>query len=172
MAVLLTNPDGTYATECSLCKRLLTEPIFATTHFIVDPTDRLFEYSDSGMHWDCYAMWKYQRRFASQYFDAVRQWKPNNPYWAIVAETDLFLISANPDLPEPAADIDIRAIGPGFRVPIRAWTDWINGGWDASCVHDLARRAMMEIEVSVRKVVPDSETMLRQARQMLDAGHN
>src|SRR6185369_3503408 len=102
--------------------RPLTKPIFATTHFIEDQSDRLYEYSDAGMHWDCYANWKYQRRFASQYFNAVRQWIPKNPYWAVVSETDAFLVSANPNLAEPMADIDIRAIGPGFRVPISEWT--------------------------------------------------
>src|SRR5262245_1740694 len=169
MALLLTNPDGSYAGECAICKRPLTDPVFATTHFIADSSDRLYEFSDAAMHWNCYAGWKYQRRFAQQYFDAVCAWKPKNPYSPIVAKTDDFLISANPNLDEPAAHIDIRSVGPGFRVPIRDWTQWINGGWNLSCVHDLERSAMIEIEESVRRIVPNSETVLALANQNLKA---
>lgn len=167
MAELLINADGSYENECAICNRPLTDPVFATTHFIMDQSDRLYGYSDAGMHWNCYANWKYQRRFAKQYFEAACQWKARNPYWAIVAQTDEFLITANPNLAEPAADMDICSIGPGFRVPIREWTQWINGGWDASCVHDLERLAMMEIEGSVRQIVPDSEQLFALAHQNL-----
>jgi hypothetical protein len=167
MAILLVNSDGSYASECAICNRPLTEPVFATTHFIKDPTDRLWKYSDAGMHWDCYANWKYQRRFASQYFEAAQQWKADNPYWPIVAQTEAFLLSANPNLPVSEADLSIRMIGPGFRVPIHEWTDWINGGWNHSCVHDLQRLAMLDIEKSVRQLFPDSETLDRLSRQLL-----
>lgn len=167
MAVLAINSDGTYETECAICSLPLSEPVFATTHFINNPSDRLYSFSDAGMHWDCYASWKYQRRFASQYFDCARQWKAKNPYWPIVVETYEFLISANPNLPDPQSAIDIRAIGPGFRVPIPAWTSWINGGWNDSCEHDLQRLAMLDIEDRVRQSVPGSETLFRLARSHL-----
>ncbi|MES2793912.1 MAG: hypothetical protein V4719_30140 [Planctomycetota bacterium] len=168
MALLAVNADGSYETKCAICDRPLSDPIFATTAFISDPTDRLWPYSDAGMHWECYAKWKYQKRFAALYFDSVQQWISTNPYWGIVAQTDAFILSANPNLNEPTADIDLRAIGPGFRVPILEWTDWINGGWDARCVHDLQRTAMLDIEARVRKIVSNSETLLRLSHRALE----
>lgn len=169
MAVLIVNPDGSYDTECAICNRPLLDPVFAAPHFIADPTDRLYQYSDAGMHWDCYATWKYQKRFAKQYFDSAQEWKSKNPYWGIVAQSDDFLLSANPDLHEPMADIDLRAIGPGFQVPIHEWTDWINGGWDTWCVHDLQRIAIIDIEVRLCKLVPNSETLIRLSRHALSS---
>lgn len=119
------------------------------------------------MHWDCYATWKYQRRFANQYFEAVLEWKPKNPYWAVIHSEDDYLITANPNLREPVADVDLRAIGPGFRVRIADWTDWTNGEWRNSCVHDLEREAMMAVEESMRDAVPDSAALLAIAQRNL-----
>jgi len=169
MALLLVNPDGTYANDCAICGLPLTDPVFATTHFIHNQADRLYPFSDAGMHWECYANWKYQRRFAKQYFEAAAQWKSKNPHWAIVAQTEDFLVCANPNLREPTADVNLCAIGPGFRVPICDWTDWVNGAWDGSCDHDLERLAMMEIEERLRQVLPDSATLLSLAKQIIES---
>jgi hypothetical protein len=121
------------------------------------------------MHWSCYANWKYQRRFASQYFDSVRRWKLSNSHWAIIALTDDFLVSANPNLAEPVADIDLKTIGPGFRVKISDWTKWIGGEWDSDCVHDLQRLAIIEIEAALKQSVPTSEFLMTLAKEKLQA---
>src|SRR4051812_8759549 len=92
MAGFLFNPGGTYASDCAIFGLPLTDPVFATTHFIHNQAERLYSFSDAGMHWECYANWKYQRRFAKQYFEAVAQWKSKNPCWAVVAQTEDFLL--------------------------------------------------------------------------------
>ena len=160
VALLCRSEDGTFANACSICDQALTEPIFATTHFVSDPADRMYRYSDSAMHWECYAGWKYQRRFAKLYFEAACQWKVANPYWATVAITHRFLLTANPNLPIPEADLTLLSIGPGFRIPISDWTGWLSGGWDSYCVHDLQRYALIEIEDELRLAVPNSDDLL------------
>lgn len=55
MAIVLTHPDGTYATTCALCAEPLTLPFFSTSHFIGEESDQFWRYSDASMHWDCYA---------------------------------------------------------------------------------------------------------------------
>ena len=170
MALLLTNPDGSYVGECPLCNKQLAEPIFATTHFIADTSDRLYPFSDAAIHYDCYASWKYQCRFASLYFEFARQHKAANKYWAVIADTEAYLVSANPHLAEPMAHLDIRAVGPGFQIPIAQWSRWLDGGWEADCVHDLQRYAMIDIEGRLRQSVPDSEALLRMARERVPHG--
>lgn len=54
MALVAIHPDGTYASKCALCGELLTEPIYATSHFIGDETHDLYRFSDAAMHWNCY----------------------------------------------------------------------------------------------------------------------
>ena len=169
MALLLRNPDGTYASECSLCDKPLTEPVFATTHFIGDSSDKLFGYSDSGMHYECYAEWKYQRRFANQYFEFTRQHMAANRQWAVVADTKSFHIAANPNLSDPIAQLDLRSIGSGFRIRITDWSDWLGGGWDADCAHDLQRYAVIEVEEELRQVVPNSKSLLEMARRLIQS---
>lgn len=119
----------------------------------------MYPYSDSAMHWECYANWKYQRRFAKLYFDSACKWKVSNPYWATVALTDRFLLTANPNLAIPEADLTMLSIGPGFRVPISDWTEWLCGGWDSYCVHDLQRYALIEIEDELKLTVPNSSDL-------------
>ena len=170
MALLMTNPDGSYVGECALCDQQLTSPIFATTHFITDASDRLYPYSDAAMHFDCYANWKYQRRFANQYYQFARQHKAANSYWGVIADTETYLLAANPNLAEPMAHLDLQAIGPGFTIPIADWSQWLNGGWESNCVHDLQRYAVIEIEDQLRQAIPDSETLLRMARERVPQG--
>jgi hypothetical protein len=168
MAILSTNDDGTYEGECPLCDRPLCDPLFGTTHFVSDTSDRLYPYSDAVMHWECYASWKYQKRFAAQYFDFRRLWMHQNEYWACIASTNTFLVAANPNLAEPMTHIDFRSIGPGFRVPIARWTNWLAGDWDACCCNDLQRYAILEVEDELRLLVPDSDSLLSKALAIIE----
>lgn len=59
--------------RCSICRELLVEgqPIVATTHFIGDPADHLWRFSDSGMHASCFAGWEHRNEFAARYHTAL-----------------------------------------------------------------------------------------------------
>jgi hypothetical protein len=116
------------------------------------------------MHWNCYASWKYQRRFANQYFESAIIWKSRNPHWPIVLQTQDLLITANPKI---AVDIDLRAIGPGFRVSIPSWTRWITDGWRENCVHDLQRISMEAVQRAIHDALPDSDAVVTKAQQIL-----
>ena len=79
------------ASRCSICRDVLVQgqPIVATTHFIADPADPLWRFSDSGMHAACFAGWEHRDEFAARYPAALGRtlagWVPAVP--------------ANPDAP-------------------------------------------------------------------------
>src|SRR5262245_49615382 len=56
-------------TQCALCERVLSEgdDIVATSHFIGDPYDRLWRYSDAGMHRACLLAWDDRTAFIARY---------------------------------------------------------------------------------------------------------
>lgn len=68
--------------KCSICGSVLAEgdDIVATTHFIEDESDPLWEFSDSGMHRRCYEEWKYRDEFTSRYRSAMAPLYPGSHY--------------------------------------------------------------------------------------------
>ena len=171
VALLIQNDDGTCATTCSLCDEPLSKPIFGTSHFIHDESDRLYAYSGAGMHWDCYAAWKYQKRFANQYFEVVTNSSYKNPYWPTVLALPNVNMRANCDLTPPVADIDIRAIGPGPRVELDGWADWLDGGYRDDCSHSLQLSALDGVIDDLRSRFPTYEAILL-AAQAQKTRHN
>ena len=55
--------------RCPLCNGILadTPDMVATSHFIADPSDPLFRYSDAGMHRDCFVAWPHRFEFTTRY---------------------------------------------------------------------------------------------------------
>jgi len=68
MAILIIG-----ASRCSICGEVLAQgqQIVATTHFISDRTDPLWQFSDSGMHSVCFAKWEHRDEFAARYHAAL-----------------------------------------------------------------------------------------------------
>jgi hypothetical protein len=54
---------------CAICRQPLdTEGDYiATTHFIGDPNDPLWEFSDAAMHYDCFQQWEHREEFVTKY---------------------------------------------------------------------------------------------------------
>lgn len=94
MALILLNPDGTYASRCALCAQPLSTPMFSTTHFIGEESDEFWPYSDTSMHWHCYAAWPKQPRFAARWFDALSAatTTPTAPFWPVLLQTEFMLV--------------------------------------------------------------------------------
>ncbi len=67
--------------ECSICRDILwpDEDIIATTHFIEDSRDPLWEFSDSGMHRRCYELWEHRDEFTHRYRSTLGGKYPNQP---------------------------------------------------------------------------------------------
>ena len=59
--------------ECSVCGVVLNEgdDIAATTHFIADPNDPLWRFSDSGVHRSCFLGWDQRQAFMGKYNDTI-----------------------------------------------------------------------------------------------------
>jgi|SRR5215813_2735118 len=64
MALIVTGK-----TECPLCNEVLQEGdrIVATTHFIGDPRDPLWPFSDGAMHKSCFLEWDHRKVFVERY---------------------------------------------------------------------------------------------------------
>jgi hypothetical protein len=60
-------------TECSICDVVLKEgdDFVATTHFIADPADPLWPFSDSAMHRSCFLAWDLRQSFVQKYNDTL-----------------------------------------------------------------------------------------------------
>jgi hypothetical protein len=146
MAVLKVNKDGTYASKCALCGRPLTEPIFATTYFISDESHDLWRFSDAAMHWDCYARWPQQARFASMYFDAwvrIPETSPWPRYWPVLWKSDSVLVKYGVSVDE--ISIILRRTGTDTRIPRAKWQSWLGGEWRESCRHPLESQEIGEL---------------------------
>jgi hypothetical protein len=138
MAVIGKNPDGTYATECALCGETLSEPIFATSHFIGDKSHDLYRFSDAAMHWSCYLQWPDQARFASLYFETcvkvaqIRRWPQ---YWPILLKSRDVLVLYGVAVDEIA--VVLRRSGTEIRIARDEWQPFLDGKWREMCLAGL-----------------------------------
>jgi hypothetical protein len=60
-------------TECSICGVVINdnEDTVATTHFIADPNDPLWRFSDSAIHKSCFLSWKQRQNFVKKYNETI-----------------------------------------------------------------------------------------------------
>ncbi len=142
MAVIGLNEDGTYAQDCPLCGQKLTDPVYATSHFMVDDTHRLYKYSDAAMHWDCYATWADRDEFVALYFESIRADAKDNEYWPVIGEAEGVLIRYGVAVKE--ASVTLRKSGTELRVPREDWSRWLAGGYVCTCAHQLEILAVEE----------------------------
>lgn len=54
---------------CAICEQPLDlqGPMVATSHFIEDPSDLLWRYSDAAMHYECFQQWQHRDQFVTKY---------------------------------------------------------------------------------------------------------
>jgi hypothetical protein len=54
---------------CAICKQPLdiNHPRVATSHFIGDPSDPLWRFSDAAMHYECFQTWEHRHKFVAKY---------------------------------------------------------------------------------------------------------
>lgn len=142
MALVFSNEDGTYATKCSICGKPLTDPCFATSHFIGDREYHLWRFSDSAMHWDCYANWEFQAEFADLYFQTLCDCVENE-YWSILKAERDFLVVYGHAVKE--VEVVLRKTGSIFRVEQKKWDAWLQKGWPKSCEHECEMKAFKEV---------------------------
>ena len=142
MAVVALNPDGTYASDCALCRLLLTDPVFATSHFIHDPSDDLWPYSDAAMHWECYARWPHQSRFAGLYFESRARWAQNK-FWQTLLHCEDTLVLYGLVVKE--VSVGLRKTGSEIRVDRENWSSFLSGEWQDYCHHPLETAAVKEV---------------------------
>lgn len=150
MAIILMNDDGTYANDCPLCNKALTDPFFATTMFAVDSESEMSPFVDAAMHWDCYATWEHQAQFANLVFlseiDACR----HNSFWSEVFSSDQVFISHGQAVKE--LSLVLRLTGSEFRVKVDEWPKWLEGHWKNDCNHNLEINAMEKLLPLLRSV--------------------
>ena len=54
---------------CAICEQPLDidGPLVATTHFIGEPSDPLWRFSDAAMHYECFQKWEHRQEFIDKY---------------------------------------------------------------------------------------------------------
>ena len=63
-------------TQCVLCHEVIVsdDDIVATSHFIGDPNDSLWRYSDAAFHRRCFIAWERREEFVRRFNDVVKQY--------------------------------------------------------------------------------------------------
>jgi hypothetical protein len=150
VALLVKNRDGTYASTCALCQEPLVEPVFATSHFIGDVSHDLFRFSDAGMHWDCYAKWPEQPRFAALYFESIVSTVVENDLWPVVHRSPKVLVRYGVMVQELA--VLLRATGADLRVPENEWEEWLERRWQEQTRHRLEEGALRDVLSELRRI--------------------
>ena len=146
MALIAKSADGTYVSCCATCGEPLSDPIFATSHFIADKSHDLYEFSDAAMHWNCYARWPHQPRFASMYFDArlsMSEAPPWPQYWPVLWKSPDALVQYGLMVNE--VSIILRKSGTDIRIARDNWKPWLMGQWREVCLPGLEFEAVAEL---------------------------
>lgn len=146
MALIFKNPDGTYATRCALCNQPLSDPIFASAHFIKDKSHEFFRYSDAAMHWNCYTGWQHRPRFANMFFQSRivqsqdLEWKKR---WPILLQTPTALVRYG--IAPKEISIVLKKSGTDLRISRFEWEKWLSTTWQTKCRPSLEHDALAEI---------------------------
>jgi hypothetical protein len=61
-------------TQCPLCREVIAadDDIVATSHFIGDPKDSLWQYSDAAFHRQCFAAWARREEFVKRFNETMK----------------------------------------------------------------------------------------------------
>ena len=61
--------------KCPICGEALQKDqrLVATSHFIYDRVDPLWQFSDAGMHYECFQHWPHREIFVSKYNSTMGQ---------------------------------------------------------------------------------------------------
>lgn len=154
MALIFTNPDGSFSTACPLCGQPLSRPIFATSHFIGDERNDLHRFSDAAMHWECYATWPHQRRFAALHFAALVRGSESDSgqeYWPVLLrDDDSVLVKYGIVVNE--ISITLRTSGTDIRIPRGDWESFLASRWTEWSHHPLEHEALAGVMVQLRQL--------------------
>jgi hypothetical protein len=142
MALVLRGKDGGYVTKCAICGEALTEPFFATSHFIGDQSHDLWRFSDACMHWDCYATWPHQQRFADLFFQS-RCARAENKYWSLLWKSADVLVTYGIAVDE--ISVVPRKSASDMRVDRGVWREWLGGNWRKDVEHSLEQQAIQDV---------------------------
>lgn len=61
---------------CKICGRTICQGdrYIATPHFIGDTNDRLWQFSDAGLHYDCFQSWFLRQEFVDKFNTVIKQY--------------------------------------------------------------------------------------------------
>ncbi len=141
------------------CGNTLTDPIFATSHFIADRTHGLWRYSDAVMHWDCYVLWPNQAKVASMYIEAAVKQSESDPwpkYWSVLLKSPNVLVLYGFAVNE--VSVVLRKSGTDMRVSREMWQHWLRIGWREDCRPGLEYDAIAEISAQLAQLTLPEQT--------------
>ncbi|MDP3505139.1 MAG: hypothetical protein Q8S33_32675 [Myxococcales bacterium] len=148
--------------RCALCAGQFAadERPFATS----DGLD-FGRYGDTVFHWECVAQWSEREAFARAIFESERESVSGNEFWTIVFDDDAVLVSVNPELGEPRADVCLAETGSIFEVPIEAWKRWLRGEGGPEVQHASEIEPLNRARARLAAMLPTSEALLAGVRR-------
>lgn len=148
---------------CAICDKVLVEEddIFGTSGVFLPASDRLHEMCDACMHWECYAGWKYRRRFARAYVNARVQSTDSNPHWGRAYLDENLFISLNPELKNEGLSIVPVETGSDIRINLTDWSSFLLDPRSVEMnLHAIEVRALEWGLKPVRETLPTSDSLI------------
>lgn len=148
--------------RCALCEGGFAEGErpFATSDGVL-----FGNYGDAVFHWECVARWSEREAFARAIFESERESVSGNEFWTIVFDDDAVLVSVNPELGEPRADVCLAETGSIFEVPVDAWKRWLRGEGGPEVQHASEIEPLNRARARLTRVLPTPEVVLAGARR-------
>ena len=129
--------------QCHLCQEFFGPDavVFRTVGGSFPEGDPCHGFYYVDLHWDCYARWPHQERFAAVLFAGACQRAEMTPHWGISVRTEQVLITINPHQYAERIDVDVARTGASYVLRPPAWSSWLAA---PPATHPFEREALEE----------------------------
>ena len=148
--------------QCHLCQELF-EPdaaVFRTVGAVFPEGDPCHDFYYVDLHWDCYARWPHQGRFAATLFAHACYGAEEAPYSGISARTEHVLITIFQTQYAEHIDVWVARTGAKYRLKPLEWSSWLAS---PPAQHLFEREALEEALAPHRSTLNSPEKLLQHA---------
>lgn len=148
--------------QCHLCQGLFSpeDQVFRTAGGEFPQGDPCHGFYFVDLHWDCYARWPHQARFASALFAHACERAEATPFWGISVRTEQVLITINPHQHAERIDVDVARTGANYLLKHEQWAAWLAA---PPAGHPFERDALEEALAPHRATLTSPGRLLEQA---------
>jgi hypothetical protein len=148
--------------QCHLCQQLFLpgDAIFRTPGEVFPEGDPCHGFYFVDLHWECFARWPHQERFAATLFARACSHAQDNPSWGIGACTEHALLTINVNQHAGYLEVVIARTGARYRINLEEWSRWLEA---PPAAHALEREALEEALGPLRSTLSSPGRVLEQA---------